>query len=70
MLCQTNPSVNWRCHLPHRGRHALLGRIVQYDGKDASKHRVSRRRRLAKALAGNCAVLPKYKSGWQRPEAS
>ena len=38
--------------------YALLGQIVQYGGKDASKRRVSHRRRLEKALAANCAVLP------------
>ena len=47
-MCQTSPSGT-ACHLPNRGRHALLGRIVQ----DASK-------RAAKASAVNCVVLPYF----------
>ena len=37
---------------------ARQAKFVQDDGKDASKRRVSRRRRSAKVLTVNCAVLP------------
>ena len=41
-----------------RLRSQIFRRIVQDGEKDASKRRVSRRRRLEKALAVNCVVLP------------